>query len=92
MLMRQRAINQRNLDQLLLGCLGSLGYSRSNLASLAKPHTDDTLAVSDDNNGSETKSTTTLGDLDNPVDCHQTILKLKIIRIPYSLQIVCHRY
>ena len=72
--MRNCAFEHGNLYKILLGCLSTLCNSSGNLTSLTKSISNDTLAITNNNDGSERESTTTFCNLGYTVDCHQAIL------------------
>jgi len=67
-----------DLDEVLLGHLGTLGDSGSDLVGLAQSVTDDAITVAHDNDGCKGESTSTLGDLGCAVDGDKTILQFDI--------------
>lgn len=89
--MGEGAVDERNLDEVLLSGLSSLRDGCGYLARLAETHTDDTFTVANDNNRGEAESTTTLSNLGDAVDVNETIRKLEIVCVPYSVIIFCHR-
>lgn len=91
LLVRESAIDDGNLNKVLLGGLCTLGDGSSDLACLAETHADDTFAITNNNDSSETESAATLGDLGDAVDSYQTILKLKVVGVSDSIVILSHR-
>ena len=89
--MRESSVDDGDADKVLLSCLGAFGDGGSYLACFAEAHADDALAVANDDDSCEAEGATTLGDLGNAVDSYQTILKLKIVGVSYSIKFVCHR-
>ena len=88
-LMRNSTLENRNLDEVLLGRLNTLSNGSLNFACLTKTVTYDTIAITYYNDSGESKGAATLGNLSNTIDSNQTVLQLDIIGILYSNHI-CH--
>ena len=67
------AFEYRNLYQILFGCFDTLCNSGRHFTGFAETVTDNAFAVSDNNDGCESESTSTLGDLNNAIDSNQSI-------------------
>ena len=65
---RDGALDARDLEEVLLGLLDTLGDRRGHLLGLAVADADDAVAVADDDERGEAEATTTLDDLGDAVD------------------------
>jgi hypothetical protein len=65
---RDGALDARDLEELLLGLLDTLGDRRGHLLGLAVADADGAVAVADDDQGGEAEATATLDDLGDAVD------------------------
>src|SRR5690606_26718392 len=74
------ALDPRDLEEVLLGLLDTLGDRGRHLLGLAVAHTDHAVAVSDDNQRGEAEPTTTLDDLGDAVDGHNPLEVLRRLR------------
>ena len=86
LLMRDRTLNDRNLDQIFLGGLYALRNCSSNFSGLTKAITNDAFSIAYYYNSSKRESTATLSYLDYAIDSNQSIFQLFTTYV-YS---VCH--
>ena len=86
--MRNGSLEYGNLYKILLGCFYTLGDSCGNFTSFAKTPTNDTVAVTDNNNGCESKGATSLSYFGNTVDGNQSVFQLNVTI--YFNFIYCH--
>lgn len=77
------ALENGNLDEILLGGLYTLGNGSLNFACLTKSVTDRTVAVTDNHDSCEREGTTTFGNFRYTVESDQTVLQLNIVGILY---------
>ena len=84
-------MNEGHLDKILLSSLSTLGDGCGYLASFAKTHSDNAIAVTYDDDSSETEGATTFSYLGDTVDSNEAILKFQIVRITNSIQIISHQ-
>lgn len=90
LLVRDRGVDDRDLDKILLGILDTLGDSRSDLVSLTKTITDNSVFVSYDHDSCKAEMTAALGHFGDSLDGYQSVLELKV-RSLYFLNIcICH--
>ena len=88
--MRDGSIDDRNLYEVLLCILYALGNSCSNLIRLSKTIADDTVFITDDNDGSKAEVATSLSDLGHTVDSYKSVLEFEVRRL-YSFYVcICH--
>ena len=87
-LMRNSALEHRNLNEVLLSCLNTLSDSSGNFAGLTQTVANYALAVTNNDDSSECECTTTLGNLSYTVDSHETVLQINVIIIFYFIH--CH--
>jgi len=87
---RDSALKHRNLNEVLLCSLYALSDSCCNFASLTETVADNTLAVTNNNDGSECKCTTTLSNLSYTVDSHEAVLQINVIKNFYFIH--CHNH
>ncbi len=71
--MRNSTLKNRNLYEILLSSLDTFRNGGCNLTSLTKSPADNTIAVTDYNNRSKSKGTTTLGNFSNTVNSNQSV-------------------
>ena len=74
LLVRNRSLDDRNLYQILLGSLYTLGNCSRNFACFTKTAADYPFTVSDNNDGGKGKGATTFGYLNYAIDSNQSIL------------------
>ena len=74
LLVRNRSLDDRNLYQILLGSLYTLGNGSRNFACFTKTAADYPFTVSDNNDGGKGKGATTFGYLNYAIDSNQSIL------------------
>ena len=86
--MRHCTVQHGNTHEILLGRLYTLSNSGSNLASLTKTPADDTILVTNYNDGCECESTSTLCNLGYAIDGNELVLEFDIAT--YSYLINCH--
>src|SRR3954454_4607774 len=67
---RDRRLDPRNLEEVLLGLLDTLGDRGRHLLGLAVSDADGAVTVADHHEGSETEPATALDDLRDPIDGH----------------------
>ena len=90
LLVRDGLVDDRNLDEVLLRIFDTLLDGSGNFVRLTETITDDTILVTDHDDGRETEVTATLGHLGDPVDGYQSVLEFKV-RGLYSFNIcICH--
>src|SRR5262249_53730482 len=65
---RDRRLDARDLEEILLGLLDTLGDRRRNFLGLAVADADGAVTVADDDEGGEAEPASTLHDLGDPVD------------------------
>ena len=75
--MRNRRVNNRNLDEILLSILNTLLDSRSYFICLTKAVTYNTFLISNYYDSSETEVATTLGDFGYPLNGDKSVFKFK---------------
>ena len=71
--MRHSTIQNGNFHQILLGCFHAFGNGCCYFSSLTKSPTNDTITITNYNNGSESKRSTTLSYLGNTIDSNQSV-------------------
>jgi len=86
--MRNSALEHRNLNEVLLSSLYTLGDSCGNFTGLTKTVADNALAVTNNDDSSECECTTTLCNLGYTVDSHEAVLQISVIIIFYFIH--CH--
>ena len=86
--MGDRTLHNRNLYKVFLGSLHTLGDGGLNFSSLAKTVTDDTLTITDHNDGCESEGATTLGYLGHTIDSNESVLEIVCI---YIYSVCCHK-
>ena len=90
LLVRQRAVQDGNLDEVLLGVVDALLDGGSGFLGFAEAVTDHAILIANDNQCCESESTTTFGHLGDAVDANETFLELDFARL-YSFYInFCH--
>ena len=83
-------VENRNLHEILLRILYTLGDCCSDLIGLTETITDNAVLVTHNNNGCKTEVTTTLSNLGHSLDGNKSVLELKV-RCLYFLNIcICH--
>src|SRR5882757_10969428 len=68
---RDRLLDARHLEEVLLGFLDTLGDRRRHLLGLAVADADGAVTVADDHQGREAEPASALDDLGHPVDGHE---------------------
>ena len=88
--MRQCAIQNGNLHEVLLGIIDALLNSSGSFFGFTEAVTDDAILIAYDNKCCESESTTTFGHLGDAVDANETFFELDFARL-YSFYInFCH--
>ena len=87
-LVRNGTLQYRNLNKVLLGSLSTLGNCSGNLTSLTKAPTDNTIAITYNDDSSECKGATTFGNLGYSIDSNQAVFQFNVTI--YSYFIHCH--
>ena len=87
-LMRDCAFQHRNLYEIFLCRLGTLGDCSRYFACFAKTPADDTIAITNNDDSSECEGTTTLGNLCYTVDSNQTVFEFYVTIYFYFIH--CH--
>ena len=78
--MGDRAVDHRDLDEVLLGILHALGDGRLHLRSLAQAVAYHAVLVTYDDDGRKTERATTLRNLGNTLDADETVLEFEVAR------------
>ena len=83
-------VDDRNLNEILLGVLNALSDGGGYLIGFSKTITNNAVLVTHNHNRGKTEVTTTLSDLSHSLDGDQSVLQFKI-RCLYSFNIcICH--
>ena len=80
LLVGDRTVDHRDLDEVLLGILHALGDGRLYLRSLAQAVAYHAVLVTDDDDGRKTERATTLRNLGNTLDADEPVLEFEIAR------------
>ena len=83
---RNSAFDDGNFHQILLSGFDTLSNGCGDFAGLTEAIADDALTITHHNNGSESESASTLGDLGYTIDSNESIFQFFIVCV-YS---VCH--
>ena len=87
--MRYSTFVNGHLDEVFLSNFHALGDSSGNLIGLTEAVTYHTVAVTNDNDSSESERATTLGNLGGAVDSHEAIFEFGIA-CNFNSIISCH--
>ena len=90
LLVRNRTVNNRDLDEVFLGILHAFGDGGLHLRGLAQAVTYDAVLVAHDHDGREAERTTTLGHLRDTLDADETVLEFQIARANFLYVGICH--
>ena len=84
------SVDDRNLDEILLGILDTLSDGGSYLIGFSQTITNNAVLVTHNHNSGKAEVTTTLSDLSHSLDGDQSVLQLEV-RCLYSFNIcICH--
>jgi len=79
LLVRDSTLENRHLDEVLLGSLGSFLHSSGNLTCFTQTVTYNSVFISNNYDSCESEGTSTLGNFRYAVDSDQTLLELEVL-------------
>ena len=81
LLVRNSTLKHRDTDKILLCIVNALLNGGLNFLSLTKTIANNTILVSNNDDGSKGECTTTLGDFRDTINCDKTVLELYVARL-----------